>query len=55
MQWDITVVSIAGVFFFKEKTAIIIAIAYLAKKTLHWQLSKGIAFGMYSCNFKPIN
>ena len=51
MQPDITVVSIAAVFF--KKTIIIKAI--LCQKTLHWQRSKVIPFGMYKCNFEAIN
>ena len=51
MQSDTTVVSVAEVFF--KKAVIIIAI--LGQKKLHWQLSKVILSGMYSCNFEAIN
>ena len=50
MQSDTTVVSIVAVFF--KKVAIIIATH--DQKTLHWQLSKVILFGMYNCNFEAI-
>ena len=44
MQSDNKVVSIGALFF--KKAAIIIAIH--GQKTLHWQLSKVILFGMYN-------
>ena len=51
MQSDTTAVSIALVFF---KIAAII-IATNGQKTLDWQLSKVILFGMYNCKFEAIN
>ena len=51
MQLDTTVISIAAVFF--KKAAIIIAIH--GQKTLHWELSKAILFGMYKYNFEAIS
>ena len=51
MQSDTIVVSIGAVFF--KKAAIVMAIH--GQKTLHWQLSKVIAAGMYNCSFEAIN
>ena len=51
MQSDIGVVSIASVFF--KKGAIIIATH--GQKTLDWQLSEGILYVMYNCDFEAIN
>ena len=49
-QPDTKVVSIAAVFFKKQ-----LVIAILGLKTLQWQVSKVILFGMYNCTFEAIN
>ena len=51
MEMGTALVSIAAVFF--NKTASITAIH--GQKTLHWQLSKVIVYGMYNCTFEAID